>query len=234
LLANGQDLDATIAALRATGMWELQVLAAVAGIIDRETASAMWKALPEWNPMATLGSYERACQAAMDGLRAIAETHAETAGWLLSEMLGAGVMGEPWKVGGQASVHLGRLDWVTELDRGISSSGSLTLEECKFLRSVRGNVMIGTNLSLNECERLESLPDGMDVGGYLLMDGCRSLVSLPRGLKVGASLFLMRCPAWDGKIPQDASIREHIYTDGHPDGIRLSEWHRLHPDGERG
>jgi hypothetical protein len=95
-----------------------------------------------------------------------------------------------------------------------------------------GHRGIKANVELGMATWVTALPDGVRVAGWLDLRGS-GLVSLPAGLKVEV-LDLHGCERWDGRIPADAKVSGKVYTDGHFKGILLRDWHRLHPNGERG
>jgi hypothetical protein len=129
------------------------------------------------------------------------------------------------------------------LPEGLRAT-AIHLQDCVKLKSIpEGLAMVGhespflETLNLSRCEGLERLPDGVRVRGTLWLDGCTSLKALPKGLNVG-TLYIRSCPAWDGRIPDDAAIRHGLVTASPPDpdawpGISLPEWRKLHPDGIR-
>jgi hypothetical protein len=103
----------------------------------------------------------------------------------------------------------------------------------EWLTGLPDGTMVGGKLDLEGCPGVLSLPEGLQVGTVLRLRGS-GVIALPRGLKVGRHLDLTGCRAWDGTIPEDTSVGSSVRTDAHPDeGIMLSAWRKLHPDGER-
>jgi hypothetical protein len=68
----------------------------------------------------------------------------------------------------------------------------------------------------------------------LWLDGRSWVTVLPEGLKVSGHLFMGGCACWDGNIPEGVVVDGCVFTDAHPDpGVRLQDWRRLHPHGEK-
>jgi hypothetical protein len=93
-------------------------------------------------------------------------------------------------------------------------------------------VRVRDSVRLSNRAWVRSLPD-LCVHGALDLDRCVNLATLPKRLDIEFSLKLQGCASWDGKIPKKAWVAGNLFTDRHPEGIRLDEWRRLHPRGER-
>jgi hypothetical protein len=99
----------------------------------------------------------------------------------------------------------------------LEVTGYLDLSGCSSLRRLPEGLSAGGDLNLSDCIALTGLPDRIRTRERLLADGCLSLRSLPPGLEA-KKLSLLRCPAWDGILPDDAEVGV-IITDDFPDGL---------------
>jgi hypothetical protein len=122
---------------------------------------------------------------------------------------------------------------LTELPLDLTER-SLFLVGCSNLKGLPPGITEYTFLNLCGCRSIEALPDGLKVTpDRLFLDDCVALRHLPKGLEVTLDLQMKGCEAWDGQIPEDATIGGLVVTDGHPEGISLATWRELHPQGER-
>jgi hypothetical protein len=116
---------------------------------------------------------------------------------------------------------------------GREVDGDLDLNGLGWVTSLPDGLRVNGFLDLNGSGLL-SLPRGLRVGGILELGGTR-VVALPGDLEVADYLGLLAAEAWDGQVPLGVRIGLGIQTDTHwePYGIRLEEWRRRHPHGER-
>ena len=106
-------------------------------------------------------------------------------------------------------LHAEGCAWITTLPHGLSANKHLWLDR----------------------SGITSLPDGLTLGGNLDLSQT-PIVALPEGLDVGGYLFLVGCPAWDGRIPENVRLCKGLMTNRYPDGLTLKDWREFHPDGE--
>jgi hypothetical protein len=111
-------------------------------------------------------------------------------------------------------------------------SFAISLNDCRWLRSLPSDFRVVGGLYIRGCRNLMSLPDGFSVP---CADFAESwIVSLPSWFRVEFWLNVRDTPAWDGRVPEDAAIGDNIHTSVHPEGISLGLWRAEHPTWERG
>jgi hypothetical protein len=86
------------------------------------------------------------------------------------------------------------------------------------------------DLTLADAPWLETLPDGLASQKTMRLNGL-AIRALPQRLEVSI-LSIFGCPAWDGRIPEDARIGDRLFTERHRTGISLERWRVQHPEGE--
>ena len=109
---------------------------------------------------------------------------------------------------------------------------------------VPNNLVVPRSLtiSLAAREHLDAypdVPDGLYVEDHLKVVAAGrgwegKNVRIGAGVHAGLMLDLTACPAWDGIIPADLTMRPGcgIRTLLHPEYISLDDWRKLHPNGE--
>jgi hypothetical protein len=227
-----------LAALRATGADFLEALALVVQAHGTEGVApciqdwmAIWRdlrfALPFLDGVAALD--ENLAQAVLSAWGRDRRVHGDLAfghdgsgSWIRSLPPGMVVEGD---------VRVFNRGRAPDLPEGFNVRGDMWLLFAEIASMPRG-LVVGGNLNLAHTP-LERLPRGLFVGGYLNLHGS-GIRTLPTDLRVGETLTLTGCQAWDGRIPKAARLGEWVYTDMHPNGVRLDEWRELHPRGERG
>jgi hypothetical protein len=139
--------------------------------------------------------------------------------------------------------------WVTALPEGMAIQGNLNLQFSQIralpeplrvdgdlilrdtpIATLPDGLVVGANLWL-EGSGVVALPKALRVGGHLGLDGA-AIRDLGPGLTVGKHLQLRGCPNWNGRISAKAWVGGLVFTDRHPNGIRLELWRRLHPESE--
>jgi hypothetical protein len=117
---------------------------------------------------------------------------------------------------------------VTALPKGLKVGRNLNLEGLR-LTKLPDDLAVGHSLFLTS-SAIRTLPAGLALQGNLDLSFSR-IRTLPAGLKVKESLFLLKCRAWDGRIPADADLGA-VFTDRYPGGLPLAAWRLRHPEGE--
>jgi hypothetical protein len=187
-----------------------------------------WRKRPEFKILAALKDFARAAPREANRLLGIAWTQGRLRPWPERQPYGAPEFGEHREIDG---FWLGGQAWLTALPAGLDLHHPLELcgtgiSELPDGFQVQGDL----NLSHTPITRL---PRGLKVSGSLSLVGS-AIQALSHDLEVGMELDLRQCPAWDGTIPSGAKAN-HLRTGWHPSpcGIRLEDWRKAHPSGER-
>jgi hypothetical protein len=129
------------------------------------------------------------------------------------------------------NLSLNRLGGFRSLPDGLAVGGYCQIQNCPRLERLPRDLKVAAVLHLFRCNSLVALPPGLVVGD-LSLNACDRLRSLPDGLVVADNLSVTLCPAWDGRIPDDAQVAGKVITNTHRRGIPLARWRALHPGGE--
>jgi hypothetical protein len=91
--------------------------------------------------------------------------------------------------------------------------GSLSLINCKNLKSLGNLKSVEGNLLLQGCSSLEVIDNLNYVSGNLWLDDCTSLRELPNDLRIGGFLSIQRCISLQ-TLPSGLEIADNLWLDG--------------------
>jgi hypothetical protein len=125
---------------------------------------------------------------------------------------------------------------LSALPEGLAIRVLLDLRGCDALRVWPTRHQFGGDVLLDGLELAAHLPEGFVVGEDLSLTGCAALCTLPKGLSVGGTLDVTDCDAWDGVLPEGASVAQvkgvaFPSWDGEGSWVREDPFRNCGPEG---
>jgi hypothetical protein len=192
----GQDLQATLRAIQATGAGFAEALALAATVHPPDEVLRVLKG--------RLARFQKP-QGWLRFLDALAVC--------APDLARAGLDGRLRECLEYPNLDLSGRAWLATLPEGLKVMGDLHLNACFALSTLPDGLWVQGNFRLDGCVSLAALPQGIQVGGYLHLSGCSSLRSVGIGLTVKKGVFLDHCTALE-RLPDGMRVGASLNLEG--------------------